>query len=254
VIGLRAGLKVGPRVGLAVGVVSDELSAGGAPVDPGVDVTAPLEAITGDQLATQLGRGNASIWKYINPLNDLTGLQYPTVGVTALTPSAGGVQGTAGPLDEHDFGVTATDADADGQWSGTAGVIDPAGNMLAILCEVRFSGLPAGNRNVCGHDGTDDFFIQYMQTTGRVRSAAIAGATVVSEIAANHNDGDWHTILAFHIPGASGFTKCVSDLGASTPASTAAQRFAALATSVPWSSWRSLTKSRFRAPPTWCAK
>lgn len=196
---------------------------GGPPPDPGVNVTAPYEAVNGAQLTTQLGFGTASMWKYINPLNDASGPQYPTVGVTVLTPSAGGVPNTAGPLDSFDKAVTATDADADGQWSGAVGVIDPAGRRFAMLVRVRFNALPAGNRDVCGHDGADDFFLQYMQTTGRVRAAAIAGTTVLSEIAVNHNDGLWHDILLLYIPGASGFTKCVSDLGASTPTSTAAQ-------------------------------
>jgi hypothetical protein len=193
-------------------------------VDPGVDVTAPFEAFTGAQLTTQLGYGSEGVWRYINHLNDLTGNQYPAVGPTVLTPSAGGIQGTAGPLDIHDFGVTATDGDADGQWSGANGVIDPAGRAFAVMCEVQFSGLPAGNRNVCGHDGADDFFIQYMQTSGNIRAAAIAGTTVVSELTGqNHNDGLWHTILAFHLPGAGGFTKIASDKGSSPPVSVAAQ-------------------------------
>lgn len=192
----------------------------------GVQMTAPMEAQDGGQITTQLGGyGHEGLWKEINPLNDLTGSQYPTLGIFVLAPSAGAVAGTAGPLDAEDFGVTATDAQATGQWSATANILDPAGKKFGMLVAVRFSGLPAAaqNRNIAGSDGTDDLLIQYQHTpTGRIRLATIAGTTEVSVVDANHNDGNWHLVMVFHDPVAAR-QKCVTDLGTSADESLSGQ-------------------------------
>lgn len=190
--------------------------------DGTITVPTQLEAITGAQLTTQLGFGHESIWKFIYGLNQLSGNQLPYVGAFALTPSAGAIQGEAGPLDAFDFSVRATDGDTDGQWSGTTGGMDVAANSFAMLVECKFTALPAGNRLVCGEDGTHDFFLQYMAATGRVRFAIVGGSTITSEVAVNHNDSLWHTALLVCDRTGANEMRMATELGTSPAVSVAA--------------------------------
>lgn len=206
---------IAPRL-LPGRTVSSGAAPGSAVPPPPTQVfrsyTAPLEAINGQQLTAQLGFGHEAIWRHIWNCNETTNPLYGQVGSTMDSLVGTPTFNVAGPLDAYDKGVQFTDAQA--AQIGTAnGAVNPLDKHWAILCEVRFTALPAANRIVLGVDAGEDLFLQYMSASGNVRVVTTDGGvgTQTANIAQNHNTANWHTILATGVVGSN--IRCASELG-----------------------------------------
>jgi hypothetical protein len=110
VIGLRTGLKVGPRLGLAVGVVSDEIAAaGGAPVLLSIDVT-PNTPTWRPTAASDRQQFTATGTYDIGGPQDITADVTWTSGTPAVATisNGAGTEGEATPLTVGTTLITAT--------------------------------------------------------------------------------------------------------------------------------------------------
>jgi len=187
-------------------------------------LTAQREAITGAQLHAQLGNiGHEGVWKFVWDLNGTATPLIPRIGpVTQATAAGTPTFGTSGPLDSFDKGLTFTDGQV-AQTATPSGGLSFGPNHFAVLIEVSFSGAAGGNRFLVGHDGTEDAFMQYMQTSNQIRAVVLGGSigTITTSIAVSHNVAGSHTILWVGIIGAN--MRVASDLGVSSAVSIAAE-------------------------------
>lgn len=190
-VGLRTGLKVGPRPGLAFGLSADEISAGAS----GTPVTDPREPITAAQVATAWGLLSEGIVDHFWPCNETASPLVPTVGAAVLSliggpPTEFGVAGPA-PLDSSDKCFRVTDAQACTFTSGNGAVSFGTDWFMSWADVVLNGSVPAGGRQLFGHDSTEDIIYQ-LQATGRPRGIIVdsgGGTIVVPEIAVNHYTG-----------------------------------------------------------------
>lgn len=217
-IGPRIGPAIGPRFGPAMGLSADQIRSATSP-----PVVAQLEPLTGAQLTTMLGFGHESIWKNLWLFNEAAAPMNPSIGAANMTTLAGTpTYGAAGPLDSFDKGVSFTDGQVAQAATGNGGVTFGA-NHWAVLIEVSTLTLPGGNRFIVGHDGVEDCFVQFMQTTGQIRGVVVGGTigTQTCSVAVNHAGATSHTILFVGIIGAN--MRIASELGISGSTSIAAE-------------------------------
>jgi hypothetical protein len=217
--GRGAFLQRGSDGRFAGGAFAGHGFAGIVGTDPGEEVTAPLEALTGAQLTEQLGFGHEAIWEFIWLLNESASPVNPSIGTAPMSTVAGTpTYGATGPLDANDKGVSFTDGQVAQVASGNGAV-----TFGARLFEITFSANAGGNRFILGHDGTEDAFVQYMQTSNQLRGVLVGGTigTVTASVAFNHNNAASHTVLMVGIIGAN--FRIASEMGVSSATSIAAE-------------------------------